>query len=89
MVVISLTAGCVRKFPLLLRGAIVRLDGIQSVGPVMPGDVRRNVDRMVGLLKESFLSTTRISSTILLVLMAAFTLRFASAAVRISVDMAE
>ncbi|MCH2675459.1 MAG: TRAP transporter large permease subunit [Dehalococcoidia bacterium] len=89
MLVISLTAGCVRKFPLLPRGAMVRLDDIQSVRPVMPGDVRRNVDRMVGLLKESFLSTARTSSMILLILMAAFTLQFAFAAVRISVDMAE
>ena len=89
MLVISLTAGCVRKFPLLPRGAMVRLDDIQNVRPVMPGDVRRNVDRMVGLLKESFLSTARTSSMILLILMAAFTLQFAFAAVRISVDMAE
>ena len=89
MLVVSLTAGFVRKFPLLPRGAMVRLDDIQSVRPAMPGDVRRNVDRMVGLLKESFLSTARTSSMILLILMAAFTLQFAFAAVRISVDMAE
>ncbi len=89
MLVISLTAGYVSKFPLLPRGAKVRLDDIQSVRPVMPGDVRRNVDSMVDLLKESFLSTARTSSMILLILMAAFTLQFAFAAVRISVDMAE
>jgi TRAP-type C4-dicarboxylate transport system permease large subunit len=44
---------------------------------------------MVRLLKESFLSMARTSAMILLILMAAFTLQFAFAAVRISVDMAE
>jgi len=55
----------------------------------LPGQVRHNVNSMVNILKESFLSTARTSAMILLILMAAFTLQFAFAAVRISVDMAE
>ncbi len=89
MLVISLTAGFLRRFPLLPRGMRYQLEDIQSARPVLPGDIRRNVDHMVRILKESFLSTARTSSMILLILMAAFTLQFAFAAVRISVDMAE
>ncbi len=87
--VISLTAGFVKRLPLLPRGTRILLDDIQSARPLLPGDIRRNMDHMTRILKESFLSTARTSSMILLILLAAFTLQFAFAAVRISVDMAE
>ncbi|MCS5669706.1 MAG: TRAP transporter large permease subunit [Dehalococcoidia bacterium] len=89
MLVVTLIAGYIRKFPLLPPAVRVCLDEIRKARPIMPGDVRRNVDRIVCILKESFISTARTSSMILLILMAAFTLQFAFAAVRISVDMAE
>ena len=89
MLVISLMAGLVRRFPLLPRGAKTLLDDFRTARPVLPGQVRRNMGNMVNILKESFLSTARTSAMILLILMAAFTLQFAFAAVRISVDMAE
>jgi C4-dicarboxylate transporter DctM subunit len=89
VMVISLTAGLVRRLPLMPRAARIRLDDIQATRPVMPGDIRRNVNNMVRILKESFLSMARTSSMILLILMAAFTLQFAFATVRITVDLAE
>ena len=89
MLAISLVAGLVRRFPLLPRAVKTALDDFRSARPVLPGQVRHNVNSMVNILKESFLSTARTSAMILLILMAAFTLQFAFAAVRISVDMAE
>ena len=69
--------------------AKIRLVDFQSGRPVLPGDIRKNFDDMVRILKESFLSMARTSAMILLILMAAFTLQFEFAAVRISVDLAE
>ena len=89
MLVASLAAGLVRRFPLLPRAVKTSLDDFRSARPVLPGQARRNVVHTVNILKESFLSTARTSAMILLILMAAFTLQFAFAAVRISVDMAE
>lgn len=89
MLVANLTAGLVRRFPLLPGAVKALLDDFRSNRPVLPGQVRQSVNNMVNILKESFLSTARTSAMILLILMAAFTLQFAFAAVRISVDMAE
>ena len=89
MLVLSLMAGLVRRFPALPRLVKVQLDDFRSARPVLSGDVRKSFDTMVRLLKESFLSMARTSAMILLILMAAFTLQFAFAVVRISVDMAE
>lgn len=89
MLLLSLLAGLVRRFPVLPRVAKIRLVDFQSGRPVLPGDIRKNFDDMVRILKESFLSMARTSAMILLILMAAFTLQFAFAAVRISVDLAE
>jgi len=89
MLVISLAAGVLRRLPRLPAVARARLGDVQIARPVMPGDIQRNIDYMVRLLKESFLSMARTSAMILLILMAAFTLQFAFASVRISVDMAE
>lgn len=89
MLVISLAAGVLRRLPGLPEAARARLDDVQIARPIMPGDIQRNINDMVRLLKESFLSMARTSAMILLILMAAFTLQFAFAAVRISVDMAE
>ena len=89
MLVISLAAGVLRRLPGLPAVARARLDDVQTARPIMPGDIQRNIDYMVRLLKESFLSMARTSAMILLILMAAFTLQFAFASVRISVDMAE
>ena len=89
MLVISLAAGVLRRLPGLPAVARARLVDVQITRPIMPGDIQRNIDYMVRLLKESFLSMARTSAMILLILMAAFTLQFAFASVRISVDMAE
>jgi TRAP-type C4-dicarboxylate transport system permease large subunit len=89
MLLISLAAGVLRRLPGLPGAARARLDDVQIARPIMPGDIQRNINDMVRLLKESFLSMARTSAMILLILMAAFTLQFAFAAVRISVDMAE
>ena len=89
MLILSLTAGFVSRFPVLPRGARTLLDNIRSARPVVPGDVRRSFDSMVRICKESFLSMARTSAMILLILMAAFTLQFAFASLRISVEMAE
>lgn len=89
MLVISLAAGVLRRLPGLPEAARARLDDVQIARPIMPGDIQRNINDMVRLLKESFLSMARTSAMILLILMAAFTLQFAFASVRISVDMAE
>ena len=89
MLVISLAAGVLRRLPVLPGTARARLDVVQIARPIMPGEIRRAIDDMVRLLKESFLSMARTSAMILLILMAAFTLQFAFASVRISVDMAE
>ena len=89
MLVISLAAGVLRRLPRLPAVARARLDDVQIARTIMPGDIQRNIDYMVRLLKESFLSMARTSAMILLILMAAFTLQFAFASVRISVDMAE
>ena len=89
MLAISLAAGVLRRLPRLPAVARARLDDVQIARPIMPGDIQRNIDYMVRLLKESFLSMARTSAMILLILMAAFTLQFAFASVRISVDMAE
>ena len=89
MLVISLAAGVLGRLPKLPAVARARLDDVQIARPIMPGDIQRNIDYMVRLLKESFLSMARTSAMILLILMAAFTLQFAFASVRISVDMAE
>ena len=89
MLAISLAAGVLRRLPVLPAVARARLDDVQIARPIMPGDIQRNIDYMVRLLKESFLSMARTSAMILLILMAAFTLQFAFASVRISVDMAE
>ena len=89
MLVISLAAGVLRRLPGLPAVARARLDDVQIARPIMPGDIQRNIDYMVRILKESFLSMARTSAMILLILMAAFTLQFAFASVRISVDMAE
>ena len=89
MLVISLSAGVLRRLPGLPGSVRARLDDVQIARPIMPGDIQRNINDMVRLLKESFLSMARTSAMILLILMAAFTLQFAFAAVRISVDMAE
>ncbi|MCH8799402.1 MAG: TRAP transporter large permease subunit [Chloroflexi bacterium] len=89
MLIVSLTAGFVSRFPVLPRGARTLLDNIRSARPVVPGDVRRSFDSMVRICKESFLSMARTSAMILLILMAAFTLQFAFASLRISVEMAE
>ena len=89
MLVISLAAGVLGRLPRLPAVARARLDDVQIARPIMPGDIQRNIDYMVRLLKESFLSMARTSAMILLILMAAFTLQFAFASVRISVDMAE
>ena len=89
MLFISAVAGFVSKLPLLPQSAKARIYVVHSLRPITPGDVKRNVDCIARILKEAFLSTARTSSMILLILMAAFTLQFAFAAVRISVDMAE
>ena len=89
MLVISLAAGVLRRLPRLPAVARARLNDVQIARPIMPGDIQRNINDMVRLLKESFLSMARTSAMILLILMAAFTLQFAFASVRISVDMAE
>ena len=89
MLVISLAAGVLRRLPGLPAVVKARLVDVQITRPIMPGDIQRNIDYMVRLLKESFLSMARTSAMILLILMAAFTLQFAFASVRISVDMAE
>ncbi|MQG41276.1 MAG: TRAP transporter large permease subunit [SAR202 cluster bacterium] len=89
MLAISLAAGVLRRLPRLPAVARARLNDVQIARPIMPGDIQRNIDYMVRLLKESFLSMARTSAMILLILMAAFTLQFAFASVRISVDMAE
>ena len=89
MLVISLAAGVLRRLPRLPAVARARLNDVQIARPIMPGDIQRNIDYMVRLLKESFLSMARTSAMILLILMAAFTLQFAFASVRISVEMAE
>ena len=87
--IISLAAGFVSRFPALPRRTKSWLYDVQKARPVFPGQVRQNFDDMVRLLRESFVSTARTSAMILLILMAAFTLQFAFASVRISVDMAE
>lgn len=87
--IMSLAARFVSRFPVFPRLVRTRLNDIQATRPVLPGQVRHNFDNMVRLLRESFISTARTSAMILLILMAAFTLQFAFAAVRISVDMAE
>ena len=89
MLVISLAAGVLRRLPGLPEAARARLDDVQIARAIMPGDIQRNINDMVRLLKESFLSMARTSAMILLILMAAFTLQFAFASVRISVEMAE
>ena len=89
MLVISLAAGVLRRLPGLPEAARARLDDVQIAWAIMPGDIQRNINDMVRLLKESFLSMARTSAMILLILMAAFTLQFAFASVRISVEMAE
>ena len=89
MLLISLAAGVLRRLPGLPGAARARLDDVRIARPIMPGDIQRNINDMVRLLKESFLSMARTSAMILLILMAAFTLQFAFASVRISVDMAE
>ena len=89
MLVLSLMAGLVTRFPALPRLVKVQLDDFRSARPVLSGDVRKSFDNLVRILKESFLSMARTSAMILLILMAAFTLQFAFAVVRISVNMAE
>ncbi len=89
MLIIGLAVRLAIRFPALPRQARARLYDLQAARPVLPGQVRQNFDNMVRLLRESFISTARTSSMILLILMAAFTLQFAFASVRISVDMAE
>ena len=87
--IVSLAAGFVSRFPVLPGRARIWLHDIQEARPVLPGQVRRNTENLVRMLRESFLSTARTSAMILLILMAAFTLQFAFASVRISIDMAE
>ena len=89
MLIISLTAGFLSRVPVLPRMMRTRFQEINEARPVLPGQVRENFYNMVRLLRESFLSTARTSAMILLILMAAFTLQFAFASIRISVDMAE
>ena len=85
----SLAAGVLSRIPGLPRPARAWLDGVQNARPVLPGQVRQNFENLVRILRESFLSTARTSAMILLILMAAFTLQFAFAITRISIDMAE
>ena len=54
MLVISLAAGVLRRLPGLPAVARARLDDVQIARPIMPGDIQRNIDYMVRLLKESF-----------------------------------
>ncbi|MCH8296974.1 MAG: TRAP transporter large permease subunit [Chloroflexi bacterium] len=89
MLIVSLAAGFVGRIPVLPRQARTWIAEIQEAHPVLPGQVRRNFDNLMGMLREATISTARTSTMILLILMAAFTLQFAFAAVRISVDMAE
>ncbi|MCH8988195.1 MAG: TRAP transporter large permease subunit [Chloroflexi bacterium] len=89
MLIISLAAGFVGRIPVLPRRARTWFADIQEAHPVLPGQVRRNFDNLIEMLREATISTARTSTMILLILMAAFTLQFAFAAVRISVDMAE
>ena len=89
MLIVSLAAGFVSRFPFLPWRAGIWLRDIHEARPVSPGQVRRNAEELLRMLREAFLSTARTSSMILLILMAAFTLQFAFASVRISVDMAE
>ena len=87
--IISLTARIVSRLPALPGRLRASLHDIQEARPIMPGQVRRDVETLSLILRDSFLSTARTSAMILLILMAAFTLQFAFASVRISVDMAE
>ena len=89
MLIVSLAAGFVGRIPVLPRQARTWIAEIQEAHPVLPGQVRRNFDNLMGMLREATISTARTSTMILLILMAAFTLQFAFAVVRISVDMAE
>ena len=89
MLIVSLAAGFVGRIPVLPRQARTWIAEIQEAHPVLPGQVRRNFDNLIDMLREATISTARTSTMILLILMAAFTLQFAFAAVRISVDMAE
>lgn len=89
MLILSLAAGAISRLPFLTSGTKTKLNDFQSAKPVLPGQVKRNFDEMVNILRESFLSTARTSAMILLILMAAFALQFAFASVRISVEMAE
>ena len=89
MLIVSLAAGFVSRIPVVPRRARNWLRDVQNARPVLPGQVRQNFDNLVRMLRESCVSTARTSAMILLILMAAFTLQFAFAAVRISVDMAE
>ena len=89
MLIVSLAAGFVSRIPVVPRRARNWLHDVQNARPVSPGQVRQNIDNLVRMLREACVSTARTSSMILLILMAAFTLQFAFAAVRISVDMAD
>lgn len=89
MLIVSLAAGFMGRIPVLPRRARTWIADIQEAHPVSPGQVRQNIDNLVRMLREAMISTARTSTMILLILMAAFTLQFAFAAVRISVDMAE
>ena len=89
MLFVSLASGFLSRFPVLPRRTRSWLSDIRTSRPVSPGQVRHNMDELVRMLRESFISTARTSAMILLILMAAFTLQFAFASLRISVDMAE
>ena len=73
----------------LPRSAQISLHRAEETRFMLPGQFKRAVDNQISMLRESMVSTARTSAMIILILMAAFTLQFAFAIVRISVDMAE
>ncbi|MDA0263574.1 MAG: TRAP transporter large permease subunit [Chloroflexi bacterium] len=89
MLFVSLAAGWLLSLPFLPRPVMMWLAEIRASRPVYPGQVRQNLGEMLRILREATISTVRTSAMIALILMAAFTLQFAFAAVRISVDMPE
>ena len=87
--IVSLTVGLLSRSPFLPRKVKFWLYDFLDEQTVLPGQIQQNIDNIVRILKESFLSMARTSAMILLILLAAFTLQFAFASVRISVGMVE
>ena len=79
-------AGIITLLPATLRNRVLEELRISRLDA---GAVRDWVDSNAKMLSEAFLSTVRTTGMIMLILMAAITLQFAFASLRISNDMAE